>query len=205
MSNETTPSPSSFEALLGEIGADLVKAMPTTGENLEADGEKTEGAGEDGEDDEGKGDVVAKSLMVTLADGTQVPAIDGEALIKSIMDRVETNEGLTVTMLRSVVDAFGKQGEMIKSLQGEVVALSNSGKGRKAVIAVTERPAPAAEDLAKSTANQITADEFMAKAMIAQGTGAISGTQVAIAEAHLNSGQAPPKDIVQAVMAATTK
>jgi hypothetical protein len=43
-------------------------------------------------------------------------------------------------------------------------------------------------------------DDFMAKALSAQTAGRINGTQVAIAESHINAGKAPPKDIIAAVL-----
>jgi hypothetical protein len=42
--------------------------------------------------------------------------------------------------------------------------------------------------------------EFMAKAMAVNAAGRLTSTQVAIAEAHINAGKAPPRDIIAAVI-----
>ncbi|HXA39668.1 MAG TPA: hypothetical protein VNW53_11755 [Phenylobacterium sp.] len=43
-------------------------------------------------------------------------------------------------------------------------------------------------------------DQFMAKAIVAQGAGRITASQVAVAEACINAGKVPPREIVVAVV-----
>lgn len=194
----------SFDALLGELNEDLLKALPGADTVAAAEGgdeAAAAGEGEDELDEDGK-PVMAKSFKLTLEGGEEVDAIDGSELIKALTDRIEANETSTLGALKTAVQVIVAQGELVKSLQAEVGKLAASGKGRKAVIAITERPVT--EELKKSdTSDSMSGDEFMAKAILAQTAGAINGTQVAIAESFINSNKAPPADIVQAVLAAT--
>ncbi|MFD3263202.1 hypothetical protein [Phenylobacterium ferrooxidans] len=195
----------SFDALLGELNNDLMKALPGADAGADegaaaGDGDADKG-GDDELDEDGK-PVMAKSFKLTLEGGEEVDAIDGSELIKALTDRIETNEASVLGVLRTVIDAFSTQGELVKSLQAEVGKLANTGVRRKAVIAITERPVT--EELAKSDASDtMSGEQFMAKAIVAQAAGAINGTQVATAEAFINSNKAPPAEIVAAVLAAT--
>ena len=195
--------PSNFDALLAEIGT-LAKAMPAGDDGKIAAAAGDAGvtvnpapAGEDAAgdgDDEGAGgdDPMAKSFMLKLEDGTEVPAMDGAALIKSLTDRVEKNE-------TTVLGAFNAILPLVKSLSEQVGKLSASAQPRRAVLTVAERPAAAAAPSAATPAG-VSGEEFMAKAMAAQTAGRLNGHQVSMAEQYINAGQQPPADIVRAVL-----
>lgn len=190
----TQPAKSDFEALLGEI-TDLTKALPAEDTN-KADA-KVEAAAKDGEDvsDADKdGDDVAKSFKIKLEDGTELEAMDGAALFKSLSERVEKHEATSLTAVSGLLD-------VVKSLVGQVAALANKGTGRKAVLAVTEKPAAVA-DIAKSEPEGVSSDEFFAKALSLQAEGKISGNEVRRAEAYLNAGKPIPAEIITKVLSA---
>jgi len=143
---------------------------------------------------------MAKSFQITLADGSVVEAQDGAELVKSLQDRVEASEGNMLKAMDAAVSLIKGQGEMIKSLSEQVKKLSGEGRGRKSMVSMVEKPAPAAQNLAKSlTPDGMTADQFFAKALNAQKEGRLSGTDIAIAESCLNRGQEIPAHIVNKV------
>jgi hypothetical protein len=202
MSAEKTAG--SFDALLEEISTDLTKALPTDGDTKEDDA-KIEAAAADGEGEEDKEDgeaaPMAKSFKITLQNGEEIDAVDGAELVKSLVARIESNETGILKVLGETAKIAIAQGELIKSLQTRLGTLEGQGKGRKAVLTIAEKPAAAAEELRKSQETHgLDGDAFMAKALSAQVAGRINGTQVAIAEAHINAGKQPPADIVRAVL-----
>lgn len=169
-----------------------------TGDDLNPEGLGDEGEGEgDGDDEETMG----KSFALKLEDGTELEAIDGTELVKSLMARVESNEGTVMKALGTAVELIGKQGDMIKSLQDEVKKLAGEGRGRKAVVSVSEKPVAGA-NMAKSqgAAEGLSANEFMAKALAAQASGRLTGLDVARAESALNKGLPVPQDVVNRVI-----
>ena len=216
-----------FDNLIGAIqsmheDADIMhKSMPVPGDDddakiaaaaadgnadADADGEDdvphAEPDGdEDGEYSDDDGDeVMGKSFSFQLEDGTTIEALDGTELVKSLMARIETNEGTMAKALGAAVDLIGKQGKMIKSLQDQMTALGASGRGRKAVISVAEK-APVG-DMRKSMDDKsegLHPQEFMAKALSAQAAGKITGLDIARAESALNKGLPVPSDIVARV------
>lgn len=172
-----------------------------TGDDLNTEG--SEGLGDEGEG-EGDGDdeeTMGKSFALKLEDGTELEAIDGTELVKSLMARVESNEGTVMKALGTAVDLLGKQGDMIKSLQDEVKKLAGEGRGRKTVVSVSEKPVAGAT-MAKSqgAADGLSANEFMAKALAAQASGRLTGLDVARAESALNKGLPVPQDVVNRVI-----
>lgn len=169
-----------------------------TGEHIEPDGD--EGAGAEGGDGDGD-ETMGKSFALKLEDGTELEAIDGTELVKSLMARVESNEGTVMKALGTAVDLLGKQGNMIKSLQDEVKKLAGEGRGRKTVVSVSEKPVAGAT-MAKSqgAADGLSANEFMAKALAAQASGRLTGLDVARAESALNKGLPVPQDVVNRVI-----
>jgi hypothetical protein len=192
-----------FDALLDEIGG-LAKALPAEGDAA-ADDKVAAAAEEGAEGGEGEGDEeeaeMGKSFKLKLEDGTEVDAMDGTELVKSLIGRVEGNEEKVLAAVTGLVGIVKSQGELVKSLQGQVATLSASGKGRKAVLTITEKPAPKAEELKKSEGGEgMTGEEFMAKAMAAQVAGKITARHIAIADQYVGSGQQPPADIVRAVL-----
>ena len=173
-----------------------------TGDDLNPEGLGDEGKGEgegggDGDDKETMG----KSFALKLEDGTELEAIDGTELVKSLMARVESNEGTVMKALGTAVDLLGKQGNTIKSLQDEVKKLAGEGRGRKTVVSVSEKPVAGAT-MAKSqgAADGLSANEFMAKALAAQASGRLTGLDVARAESALNKGLPVPQDVVNRVI-----
>jgi hypothetical protein len=170
-----------------------------TGDDLNPDG--SEGLGDEGEGDGDDEETMGKSFALKLEDGTELEAIDGTELVKSLMARVESNEGTVMKALGTAVDLLGKQGDMIKSLQDEVKKLAGEGRGRKTVVSVSEKPVAGAT-MAKSqgAADGLSANEFMAKALAAQASGRLTGLDVARAESALNKGLPVPQDVVNRVI-----
>ena len=170
-----------------------------TGDDLSPEG--GEGLGDKGEGDGDDDETMGKSFALKLDDGTELEAIDGTELVKSLMARVESNEGTVMKALGTAVDLLGKQGDMIKSLQDEVKKLAGEGRGRKTVVSVSEKPVAGAT-MAKSqgAADGLSANEFMAKALAAQASGRLTGLDVARAESALNKGLPVPQDVVNRVI-----
>ena len=170
-----------------------------TGDDLNPEG--GEGLGGEGEGDGDDEETMGKSFALKLDDGTELEAIDGTELVKSLMARVESNEGTVMKALGTAVELIGKQGDMIKSLQDEVKKLAGEGRGRKAVVSVSEKPVAGAT-MAKSqgAAEGLSANEFMAKALAAQASGRLTGLDVARAESALNKGLPVPQDVVNRVI-----
>lgn len=170
-----------------------------TGDGLNPEG--SEGLGDEGEGDGDDKETMGKSFALKLEDGTELEAIDGTELVKSLMARVESNEGTVMKALGTAVDLLGKQGDMIKSLQDEVKKLAGEGRGRKTVVSVSEKPVAGAT-MAKSqgAADGLSANEFMAKALAAQASGRLTGLDVARAESALNKGLPVPQDVVNRVI-----
>lgn len=157
----------------------------------DADGAHTEPDGD--EDEEGK-EPMGKSFAFTLENGEVIEAQDGTELVKSLMNRVESTEGVIAKALGQAVDLIGKQstrmneqGELIKALRADVAKLSSQGAGRKAVLSVAEEQAPG-ETLAKSEGAGMTKQEFFAKANSAFDAGRISGKELTVIDVSLRSG-----------------
>lgn len=163
----------------------------------EADADK-----KDDDDKDAEGKPMAKSFQITLEDGTVVDAVDGADMIKSLMDRVEKNEGETAAVLEAAVSTIKTQGDLIKSMLGRFDDLASQSRPRKAVLSVVEKPAAVADDLVKSQGSTITSEQLMAKAMDARAQGRISGNDIAVAEQMINVGKAPSPAFIQAVMGA---
>lgn len=213
----------SFEKLLEELDAiqTLAKSDPVDADDgddagiaeaaAEAEGDDeghAEPDGDEGIEGEGDGDGdegMAKSFSLKLEDGTEVDAIDGTELVKSLIDRFDAQEdtlakalGGIVDLIKSNTETMRSQASLIKSLQGDVKRLGGEGRGRKTVVSVAEKPV--AETLAKSEPDGMNANEFMAKALSAQQTGKITGLEVSIAETSLNKGLPVPTNIVRRVL-----
>lgn len=210
---------SQFEKLMGELGElatsqeQLAKALPADDgkddEKIQAaaeEGGTGEGGGEGGDADAGKeGDdkPMAKSFTITLDDGTKVEAQDGAELVKALGERLDATEDNMVKALGGAMNLIKSQGDMIKSLGDQIKKLSGEGRGRRTVVSIAEKPAPQAEQMAKSLQVEgMTHDQFFAKAFEAQKAGRINGTDIAIAESSLNRGAAIPEHIVRRVTAA---
>lgn len=193
------------EAPVGADGGEGGDGGEDAGADVDADGGGADGedAGADSEDDE----VLGKSFEIETADGGRARAYDATALIKSLNERLVEVEaeraeeaerrehlGKSLELMTSLLKS---QGEQINALSSQIESLRGEGRGRKAVLTVTEKPEPA---MAKSQPEGIPASEFMAKALDAQRGGRISSRDVSIAEASLNRGVQVPEHIVRRVM-----
>ena len=158
-----------------------------------------------GEDADADGDEpLGKSLRVIGEDGEEQDAIDATDLLKSLVERVETNETDMTKALTMVADLVKSQAAEIGALRSEVSRLGSAGRGRKAVLTVAEKPG--AGDLTKSdpveNGEGITANDFMAKAMEACTAGKITGLEVSRCESYLNRGLDVPANIKAKVLGA---
>lgn len=192
-----------FSALMDEMGL-LAKAMPEVAPEL-TDEEKAEKAQAEAAALEAAGkQPMAKSMQVTLADGSVVEAEDGTELVKSLMEQVSGLEGTMAKALGAAVGLIKRQGEqlaahgdLVKSLQTKVAELSGEGRGRKTMVTVIDKPG----QLAKSETPGMTAPEFMAKSHAAFNAGKINGTELTIIDVSLRQGALPDAGLISKVMA----
>ena len=211
---------SQFEQLMSEIQGltadqeQLTKALPADdGKDEKKIQAAAEDGGLDGVDGEGEkppgdGDAddnkpMAKSFTLTLEDGTTVEAQDGAELVKALSDRIDGEQAKNAEMakaLEATVNLAKGFMPLIKSLQEQVAKLSGEGRGRKAQLTITEKPAPGAQVMAKSEPAGLSHEAFFAKALTAQKEGRLSGVEIATAEACLNRGEAIPPSIVARVV-----
>ena len=150
-------SDDNFKELLSELDSlakdqeTMAKAIPAEGDDdakiAEAAGDEDGDEGEEGEgDNDGdEGKPMAKSLTGTFSDGTEFEALDGTEMIKALTARIETSEASMSKALEGAVSLIKSQNEMLKSLTSHVNKLSGQGRGRKAVVSIAEKPAPAAD------------------------------------------------------------
>ncbi|HKT53428.1 MAG TPA: hypothetical protein VJP88_03190 [Caulobacteraceae bacterium] len=220
-----------FDALLAEIqgqGAEtetFTKSVNDDAARIDAAaaeaGAEGEGEGEDGkkkpvEGEGGEGAAAAggeekfgKSFTMVGEDGKEVQGYDATELLKSLMDRTETLEANSAKGLAAVLGVVKQQGELIKSLYGEVRAMGAQGRGRKAVLAISET---AGEDLSKSlqagadaaaaggaAKGGISRQEYIQHAQAAAGEGMIEWHSANLAETCLNKGLEPPAEVTAAV------
>lgn len=169
------------------------------------------GGDEDGDEDE----VLGKSFQVMGGDGSPVKAYDATDLIKSLNERImglesgfedvaERREhlgksmGLITDLLKSQSTQLIEQAQNIATLRKSIEDMGGQGRGRKAVIAISEKPELT---MTKSVQPEgLSGQDFMAKAMDAQRLGRITANDIAIAEGSLNRGLAVPVGIVSRVM-----
>jgi hypothetical protein len=97
-------------------------------------------------------------------------------------------------LFRRVVEVVLEQAHQIRDLR----------KGQTELLAALETAGGKPMNKSDVSGARITGDDFMAKALEAQTSGRITGTQVSIAEAYLNAGKAPPVDILAAVLSSVT-
>lgn len=169
-----------FSLLLGELDT-LTKAMPAPEPDEDEKIRLAAEAEAAGKGKEGEAPPMAKSLQVTLADGTVVEAEDGTELVKSLIERMDGTESVMAKALGSAVDLIKAQGAqltattaLVKSLQTKVAELSNAPAGRKTVLTVHEKPAGT---MAKSEPEGMTPVEFMVKSEAAWKAGKINGQE----------------------------
>lgn len=205
---QATASASEFDALLGELDV-IAKAMPAVAAKTDddkddkddkaaagkvaaaaADGANADAATTEDKDDQQNGDF-AKSFKVTLENGTEVEAFDGTEMTKALRTDIEERKRETGLLLKAMGQAsimLKAQGELIKSLQGEVKRLGASGSGRRTVMTVREP----AEQAAAAGQPYPT---VMAKALSLQKEGKMTGMDVCRVEAHVNRFGEIPADL----------
>jgi hypothetical protein len=198
---------SDFEKLLAEIqGAaeettQLAKSMPDANpededNDLDAGDDKPDAEVDntDGDKADDK-EPIAKS-MTTVIDNEEVEVVDATELIKSLTDRMSSNEQVLAKALTATTAALQESHKMIKSMSDRIDQLANQGRGRKTVIVAHEKNTPV-DTLAKSQqAEQPTGGQILAKALDAQKLGKITGADVSRAETAINNGVAVPADIL---------
>lgn len=213
-------APTPFDTLMTELDT-MAKAFPPAKKD---DGDADDKCGVEGCTKEGKHEhEMKKSLTIQLADGTTAEVEDGSELLKALSTRMDLNDKNVQSTLESAVlvikgqgtmlksfseqlaaqqTTIGEQATLIKSLQTEVGKLGSAGAGRKAVLSVVERRTDTATTAtAKSGMPEgVSPDQFFAKAFEKQGLGKLTGTDIALAEASLNSGLPIPEAIVQRVL-----
>lgn len=153
----------------------------------------------DGDEDEAGDEPMGKSFAFTLENGEVIEALDGTELVKSLMDRVNTNESQMTKALGAAIALIGQQGAMIKSLQGEMKKLAGEGRGRKAVVSVAEK-VPAGQTMTKSEQPGMTPQEFFAKANAAFSAGRLSGQELTVIDVCMRSGQSIDQGLVAKVV-----
>jgi len=128
---------------------------------------------------------LAKSLS-TEEDDERIAAAadDGEEQD----DNLHPSDASTLKVLRQLAGAIKALNTQVVEMRADLDALRGGKPMTKAL-------------QARRGAARLAGEEFMAKALSAQAAGRITGVQVAIAEAYINAKQAPPREIVQAVLA----
>lgn len=183
---------------MGDKGGELAEKVAAKKKGAKAEGDEGEGEGEGEGDGEGK-PAFAKSLKVTLEDGTEVEAFDGAELVKSLTEQVgaltakaTANESLMVKAVGQLVTLSKSLADGYSKLSARVEAMSNEGRGRKAVLTLAERPkaAPATAEVALAKGGEgegVDLNEFMAKATDQFQAGKITSTELCYIEAALNN------------------
>lgn len=216
---------SKFQELLEQLNAEteaqdtLAKALPQDSQddaNIQAaaaDGDNNADGDDNGDDDgddkgdgegDGEGDEpMAKSL--TLADGEEV--IDATELLKSLQADITEQGDVLAKALPQVLQLMqgqskmiAQQGELIKSMQGRIDALAGQGRGRKAVVSVTEKQSASEQTLAKSEPAGITPQEFMLKANNAFDKRIITGQEFTTVDVSLRQGVAIAPDLLNKIV-----
>ncbi len=184
--------------------ADGEDALDDYDDHAEPDADNEGGPSDGDEDNEGEEKdekPLKKSFTVSLPDGTEAEALDGDQLIKSFTDQLAGLRTETTAALAQVATALGRSTKLIKSLReqntalaAQVTALGNSSRGRKSALTVHERPMVGDQSLAK--AEGISPRDLMAKALAAQQSGRLTGSQVAEIDAYAARGLAIPESLL---------
>lgn len=142
-------------------------------------GGKGDGDGDEGEDDD------------------EDDMVDATQLVKSLMERQDSNENVLAKALTGFTDIMSKQnktiaaqGNLIKSLQTEVQALGGQGRGRKSQVAPIAKPG-ISDTLAKSHGaddGAITPADLLAKSNAAYSAGKLSGSEFNTVDVCLRNG-----------------
>lgn len=148
-----------------------------------------------------EGDELTKSLgTIKLEDGTEVAAIDGALLVKSLIERLDNTDTQVANVFNGLVGTIKAQGEMLKSMSDEIRALGGQGRGRKTVVTVTPKNEGTAV-LAKSEAEGMTGEQFLLKSHAAFDAGKLNGRELNIIDVSLRMNQQVDPALVRKVMA----
>jgi hypothetical protein len=207
-----------FEALLKELG-DVATESDTMAKAIPAEPEVNPEDDEDGADDAaiaaaaeaggaapaaaapGDDDKPAfgKSFEFVDAAGAKHEAVDATDLVKSLIDRLDSSDDVLAKALTSMAGSLKAQGDLIKSLTSQVQTLSSQGRGRKAMLTVSEKPA-VGDTLAKSQAEQgVTPEQFFAKANTAFDAGKISGKELNVISVCLRGNHPIEPSLIQKI------
>lgn len=212
-----------FEELLNQLNAEqeaqdaLIKSLPqdsqdddkiqaaaAEGEAGADDGTVTEENEEDEKLDE-NGEPMAKSL--TLEGGEE--AIDATDLLKAMQADIDTHGDVLAKAMPQVLklmqgqsQMIQQQGTLIKSMQSRMDALAGQGRGRKAVITVSEKPVTGEDPMVKSQQDGMSPQEFMLKANNAFDKKLITGTQFTTIDVCLREGQAIDPELIRKIVSA---
>lgn len=152
---------------------------------------------EEEEEEEPGGAPMTKSILI---DGEQHEVVDADALIKSLggmETRVTQFEDVLVKSLTGALAMIKGQGEMIKSLQGQITKIGGTGGGRKSALLVHERQPLGEQPLAKSLEQpQFTAADVMAKANAAFDAKKITGHELTQIDVSLRQGHIPDQALL---------
>ncbi len=152
---------------------------------------------DDDEDEDDEHETFGKSFSVTTESGSTVEAYDGTAILKAMHERLvdlENTRDENQEDLRKAAIVMHKQSLLIKSLHTQISALQAQGNGRKSVISLHEKPSA----MARKPENPHP-QVVLAKAMAAQQTGKITGTDVARIESYLSRGLSVPSELADLI------
>lgn len=194
---------SDFDKLLAELSQET-ENQETLAKSLAApaaDDAKIAAAAADGEKKNPEDEEDLTKSLDAAAAAAGVAVIDGEEFAKSIGSlgtRLTAAEDVLAKAMDSALGMIRGQGEMIKSLNDRITALSGEGRGRKTVVTVTERQ-PAGEQLAKANPG-FTVGEVMAKATEAWNAKKITGQELTTLDVALRSGTAPSEAVLAKIV-----
>lgn len=213
----------SYEALLAQMTAvqAMTKALPKPDDDdaakiqaAAADGGNGGGKGNDGKggqvageegNDPDDDEMMGKALKIKLDDGTEVEALDGTEMVKSLIARMDTEAGAAQQIIGGALDMIKAQGEIIaaqgaalKSMRADIEALGRQGAGRRSVVSAA--PAPQQQQTPQQMVKSMSAGDFLAKSLVAQQEGRLTGLDVSVIEGYINSGAAVPEKYVTRVM-----
>lgn len=205
-----------FEALLKELGDVAAEADNTLAKAIPAAAPPAMAAAgvnpEDDEDDEDGDDAAIEAAAAADGDkptfgksfefvddaGAKHEAVDATEMLKSLFARVDTVDEVLAKALTSMAGSLKAQGELIKSLSGQVQSLSGQGRGRKAVLSVVEKPAIGEMTKSQSEAG-VTPEQFFAKANAAFDAGKICGKDLNVVSVCLRGNHPIDPALVQKI------
>lgn len=156
------------------------------------------------------GQVLVKSFKVQTADGQELEAIDGTEMLKSLEQRVGAGEESMMKAVSGLITLVKGQGALIKSLSDQVKSLGGQGRGRKTVLAITEK-APlikggeAGHGVGSGAAEGPTVEEFMLKSEVAWQAGALTGQEYTTIDVACRMGKEIDPGLIKKVLASAAK